>query len=105
MRLMRVLAFGAAAPFLVSAAQPLRLEPSSAWVLDYAENSCRLIRTFGEGPHKAVLSLESEAPGEMDMLVAGKDLEGYTEEVPARFLPVQAKPLKGRTAVTVTSGQ
>jgi hypothetical protein len=86
----------AAAPLLMAATQPVRLQPSGPWVVDYAENSCRLIRTFGEGRDKTVLGLESESPDEVDMLVAGKPLAGYSEDVPARFLPVQRKPIEGR---------
>ena len=48
------------------------------------------------------LALESEAPDEMDMLAIGKPLDGYTEEVPARFLPMEGKPMKGRVAKAET---
>ena len=65
------------------------------------ENSCRLMRTFGEGGAKTTLSFESDAPGEMDMLVVGKNLESYREQVPARFLPVPSKPFDGGPAVSV----
>lgn len=85
---------------LMAATQPVRLQPSSPWVIDYAENSCRLLRTFAEGDRKVVMGLESEAPDEVDMLVFGKPLDGYSNEVPARFLPVQGKSMKGRTAQT-----
>lgn len=92
--------FAAATPLLMAASQPMRLQPSSPWVVDYAENSCRLVRTFGEGRDKTVLGLESESPDEIDMLVAGKPLDGYSEEVPARFLPVQGKPMEGRAGLS-----
>lgn len=98
MRLASIIAFAAVASLLISASEPVRLQPSSRWVLDYAENSCRLIRTFGDTKTAVKLVLESEAPGEMDMLAIGKPLDGYAEEVPARFLPVQGKPMKGRVA-------
>jgi TonB family protein len=98
MRLRFVIACAAVAPSLIASSQPVRLQPSSKWVLDYAENSCRLIRTFGDGKSTVKLALESEAPGEMDMLAIGKPLNGYTEEAPAKFLPVQGKPMKGRVA-------
>lgn len=95
----------AAAPLLMAATQPVRLQPSSPWVVDYAENSCRLVRTFGEGRDKTVLGLESESPDEIDMLVAGKPLSGYSEEVPARFVPVQDKPMEGRAGLTADRRQ
>jgi hypothetical protein len=92
------------APILVAATQPVRLQPSSQWILDYAENSCRLIRTFGEGKTKTVLLLESEAPERMDMLVIGKPFESNKEEVGARFQPVDGKIFKGRQAESSTNG-
>ena len=50
-----------------------------------------MIRTFGGGNSSVKLALESDAPGEMDMLAIGKPLDGYTEEVPAKFLPANAR--------------
>ena len=49
MRTEKLIAIVVSAQLLMAAAQPVRLQPSSQWVLDYAENSCRLIRNFGEG--------------------------------------------------------
>jgi TonB family protein len=98
MRLSSLIASAAVAPMLIAATQPVRLQPSSQWILNYAENSCQLIRTFGEGKTKTVLLLESEAPERMDMLAVGKPLVGYTNEIGARFLPVGGKTFKGRTA-------
>jgi TonB family protein len=69
--------------------------PSSPWVLDYAENSCRLIRQFGQGSDQTKLALESEAPGALDMVLIGKPLGALNDEVPAKFLPVPSKPMKG----------
>jgi hypothetical protein len=98
---MRIKAFVAAVaiiPSLAIAATPLRLAPSSPWVLDYAENSCRLIRHFGEGKDKIIFALESEAPDAVDMLIVGRPLATSLEQVPARFLPLQTKPMLGRRA-------
>jgi len=100
MRFSAFLSCAAVAPLLMAAGQPVRLQASTPWVVDYAENSCRLIRTFGQGDDKIVLGLESESPDEVDMLVAGKPLDSSSAEVPARFLPVQGKPMKGRTVQT-----
>lgn len=100
MRIPALLSCAAVAPLLMAAVQPIRLQPSSPWVVDYAENSCRLVRTFGEGKDKTKFALESESPGQVDMLVIGKPLSNYSEEVPARFLPVQTKPMKGQAAVS-----
>src|SRR5690242_14654206 len=104
MRFSACLSCAAVAPLLMAAGQPVRLQPSTPWVLDYAENSCRLIRTFGQGDTKTVLGLESESPDEVDMLVAGKPLDSSSQLVPARFLPVQGKPIKGITLRTVDRG-
>lgn len=105
MRFGSAIVAAAAAPVILATSQPLRLQPSSPWVLDYAENSCRLIRTFGKGNDKTVLAFESEAPGQIDLLAAGERLGGTIEEVPAKFLPVKAKPFKGRTAISVPGGR
>jgi len=71
-------------------------------VLDYAENSCRLIRQFGEGKTTTKLAFESPAPGEWDMLVIGKSLSTYEQTVTARFLPMGKKTFDGTVARTVT---
>src|SRR3954470_11943176 len=88
----------AAAPLLMAATQPVRLQPSGPWMVDYAENSCRLVRTFGDGGGKAVFALESEARDQVDMLLVGNPLHTDHQEVPTRFLPVQGKPMNGTVA-------
>jgi hypothetical protein len=104
MRLGYFIACAAVAPLLIAASKPVRLQPSSPWVVDYAENSCRLIRTFGEGKAETKLVFESDAPGEMDVLAIGKPLESFDEQVPARFLPVGGKTFDGRLGRTVPNG-
>lgn len=102
----RALAAGVAfVSTLCSAAEPIRLQPSSKWIIDYAANSCRLIRVFGEGKDTTKLVFESEAPDTLDMLVFGKDLYSYTDRVPARFLPTSEKPMEGRSAYTTDKRQ
>jgi hypothetical protein len=105
MRLGLVLPCAVIAPFVVAASQPVRLQPSSPWVVDYGEQSCRLLRKFGAGDTETILVFESEAPEEMDMLLIGKPLRTGEEEVPARFLPVQEKPIKGRPVTSDEKGQ
>lgn len=105
MRFPSVAAIAAAMPLLIGAVEPLRIKPSSQWVLDYGEESCRLIRTFGEEGDKTIFTLESEAPGRVDMLVIGKRLNTYRENAFARFLPVQQKPIEGRVAKSTTTGE
>ena len=96
----------AVAPLLVAAAQPVRLQPSSPWIVNYADESCRLVRTFGDGKDKTVLEFESEAPGQMDLLVVGSPLErdDGSDKVPGIFLPVGGKPLEGEGAKSTASG-
>lgn len=103
MRFRSGLACAFVAPLLIGAS-PLRLQPSSPWDVDYAENSCKLLRSFGEGPSKTLLMFESTAPGQMDMLVVGRELDSYSQSVPARFLPGQSKKFDGRPTVTAQAG-
>ena len=100
----RALICAALTPVLVAASQPVRLQPSSPWVVNYAENSCRLLRTFGEGKDKTTLQFEADAPGRMDMLVIGKPLDPWQQDVAASFLPVQHKPFTGHAAVDSKTG-
>lgn len=47
----------------VAQAQEVVLEPSSKWQLDYADEKCRMGRTFGEGDARTVFLFEQFAPG------------------------------------------
>jgi len=90
-----------ALPLLVAASpQPVRLQPSSAWVLDYAADSCQLSRAFGTGADHTVLQFESTAPGEMSMMAIGRPLRTGLEDVMAKFLPVQNALFKGEAKLT-----
>jgi TonB family protein len=95
MRVRLAVACVAVAPLLVSATEPVRLKPSTPWVLNYGDEVCRLSRAFGEGETKTILSFESEALDRMDMTAVGKPLRGGGDQVPARFLPVQTEPKEG----------
>jgi TonB family protein len=88
------------APLLMAAAEPVRLQPSSPWVVDYAKDSCRLARMFGNGKTTTKLAFESDAPDEMDMVAIGWPLDTYNEQISARFLPVSGKPFDGKVART-----
>jgi hypothetical protein len=99
-RIQAFLAAVAVMPSLASAATPIHIAPSTPWVVDYAENSCRLIRHFGAGDDATLLAFESEAPGMLDMMIVGKRVASYDDEAPARFLPLQSKPMTGKAAVT-----
>ncbi|MCY7339110.1 MAG: hypothetical protein LH465_04050 [Sphingomonas bacterium] len=90
MRLKSIVACLAAAPLLLAASEPLRLRPASNWVLDYGENSCRLIRTFGDPAKPTVLLFERASPTSgLSMVAIGDTLKPSIrkETVSARFLP------------------
>lgn len=56
-------------------AETITLSPAGAWNMDYAEDSCRLARVFGEGEDRVAFYLERYGPGDrLHMLVAGKPL-------------------------------
>lgn len=55
----------AAAAFPVHAKEPLRLAPSSKWNLNYATDSCRMVRSFGTGKDEVLLVLDKFQPGPM----------------------------------------
>lgn len=95
MRISALVAAVALVSSISNAAPPIHLAPSTPWVVDYAENSCRLIRHFGEGKDETIFALESEAPGALDMLVIGKPVEAFDREIPAKFVPLQKEPMKG----------
>jgi TonB family protein len=115
MRSAKFLIAAAAASILCAAAEPVRLQPSSKWVLDYDDDSCRLIRTFGEGRHKTSLVFESGAPGEISMVAVGQDLKGRRslalngsatpEQGTATFVPVGSYKFQGRLAETSSGHQ
>ncbi|PKP86977.1 MAG: hypothetical protein CVT78_07425 [Alphaproteobacteria bacterium HGW-Alphaproteobacteria-17] len=43
--------------------EPLQLAPSSPWNIDYADDYCRLARTFGTDSQKVTLLIDRFAPG------------------------------------------
>jgi TonB family protein len=102
MRLISIVGCVVLAPLLLAASEPKQLQPSSPWVLDYDDDSCRLIRNFGEGSSLTRLVFESIAPGEMSMLVVGKPLRSLfpVKQTKARFVPVQDKAFTGVSSTT-----
>lgn len=51
----------------------LQLAPSSDWNLNYADDSCRIARSFGEGDKKVIFYIEKYEPGDVfAMLAAGE---------------------------------
>ena len=104
MRLKSIILCIGLAPVLLAANEPIRLQPSSPWNVDYAQNSCRLARTFGDGTDKTTLIFESAAPEDMTMLVTGAPLATGVREVPAKFGPSDNKSIRGRLAETKDGG-
>lgn len=70
-------ALGMVATGIASAAsaEPVKLEQSSKWVMDYADSSCRLWATFGEGEQKSTLEFAAPSPNKagFDVLVYPSD--------------------------------
>lgn len=70
------------------ALEPIRLAPSSNWHVNFADDSCRLARFFGEGEQKTLFYMERYEPGDaFNMVVAGKPLKRsrYREKITIRF--------------------
>lgn len=86
-RFRSILACLAGSPLLIGASEPIHLQPSSNWNLDYGENTCRLIRLFGQGDdYQTTLIFESIGPGDQTLLVAGRPLHttaGAGNQAPA----------------------
>lgn len=96
MRLASLFALFALAPTPAAAAQPVRLRPSSEWVVDHAGDTCRLVRIFGQGSDQTRLILKSVGPGDLTMTAAGKPLKTYLDaKIATRFLPTGMDPFEG----------
>ena len=98
MRFGSIMLCAALAPMLVAADPPVRLQPSSPWDVDYGANSCRLMRTFGDGQNTTSLLFESPAPGSMTLLLVGHPLKTGVREVSGKFHGEDAEPMTGRLA-------
>jgi TonB family protein len=68
--------------------EPLELVPSSAWVMDYADDSCALRRAFKAGDLQAILQLRQFGPGNsFEVSIASSTLEARRETPRVRFEP------------------
>lgn len=90
----------ALAPTVLAASEPIKLQPSSAWVVDYAASSCRVLRTFGQGDNQVKLAIESIVPHQLTMVAMGRPISTtlFGGDVETRFLPIQTKPFFGAAA-------
>lgn len=87
---MRLVALALAAlsgPALATpAASPL--QPTSAWNIDYAQEECRLSRSFGLGDDQLVLRIaQGGTVGTVDMVLAGKGLPRLPSRLSVKLAP------------------
>lgn len=94
-----VLALAAVSTAITAApaqAEPVVLKPSSPWNADFAEDSCRLIRVFGEGEDKHYLAFQQYWPSDnTGLTVAGPAYKKFRslERTQVRFFETQ-EPLR-----------
>lgn len=68
-----------------AAKESIYLEPSSKWVLRYEDDSCRLVRLFGEGDDKMMLVLTRFGPtARFRMTLAGEPVNIHSDTRPLR---------------------
>lgn len=94
------LAVLAAAP---SRAEPVVIQPSSPWNVDFGDDKCRLARFFGEGEYRHLLSFEMYWPDVgAGMMVAGPAMKPFASlrQTDLQFYAAQApretEPFGGR---------
>lgn len=86
--------------------QPLVFQPSSAWNVNYADDSCRLARTFAAGSETAAFVADQFEPGPgLHVIVAGKAFRFFAgRKVTGAFGPGGAKSTLSR-ATDATFGK
>ena len=80
-------------PGTVAAKEPVRLQPSSKWNVHYADDSCGMGRSFGEGDQKVILVADRYQPGDsLRLSFTGKPADTSLNEgvVQIRFGPNEA---------------
>lgn len=95
----------AALPALITApalAEPVVLKPDSPWNVDFAEDKCRLTRTFGGGANRHFLAFQQYWPDKSaGLTVAGPAFEKFRslQRTDVRFFkaqkPLRTRPFKG----------
>ena len=81
-----------------------RLKPISAWQVDYADESCQLARTFGEGKQKVMLILYQLAPGDwFKLTLVGSSLK--PEKFGSPKARMQFGPNEAASEITVLEGE
>ncbi len=62
------------------------LQPSSKWVVDYADSECRLVRSFGAGADALTLRIARGASFDTyDVVIAGEPIPKLSERVTVGF--------------------
>lgn len=105
-----ILYCGCATNTIAAAAErgPISLQPSSNWTVDYADDSCRLIRQFGTENDTVVAIFNRFAPGDQFQLtVAGNPvaLRRTTRPASIRFGPTEAEQEHGFAAGIMGDGK
>jgi TonB family protein len=98
-----LLALAALSAAVPAQAKPVVLTPSSQWTVDFADEKCRLVRTFGEGEGRHLLAFHQYWPSrDVGMTVAGSafkrfvslartDLRVFEAQEPVRQTPFTGK--------------
>jgi TonB family protein len=82
-----ILLAGASSAVAAKEREPVVLEPSSPWNLNYGDDSCRLIRSFGEGKDAHVMFFEVVGPSmQFGLTLAGPQMRHFRSE---RHTPLQ----------------
>ncbi len=99
-----ILGIGAASPASAKA-EPVMLEPSSKWNVDFGEEKCRLVRVFGEGENRHVLFFEQWGPkASFGFTASGRGFDRFRANKPVsvRFFrdqePMETQPFMGTIA-------
>jgi hypothetical protein len=72
-------------PQLAYAKEPLHLKPASKWVMRHQDDSCRLVRLFGEDENKMMLVLTRFGPGSrFRMTLAGEPVRIHSDRRPLK---------------------
>lgn len=83
-----VVSFAQATSAIARDREPIRLAPSGPWAIDYANESCRLARHFGEGESRVTFMLEGFQPGpRLFLTIVGEPVQLHRSsyEIPLRF--------------------
>lgn len=84
--LLTILTIIVSGPQIAHAAKaPLHLKPSSKWVMRHQDDSCRLVRLFGEGDDKMMLVLTRFGPSaRFRMTIAGEPVKIHNDKRPLK---------------------